>query len=52
MGNWIGAKNIGTKGDANQVFSGDNNYTCTEEGTYRVVIDITSGTAVVDFYKK
>ena len=53
-GEFIGYYNLGTKGDANSVMTqqanSGNNFVCTKSGTYRVVIDRTSGTAVVDFY--
>lgn len=53
-GEYIGYYNLGTKGDANSVMTQQanygNNFVCTKSGTYRVVIDRTSGTAVVDFY--
>lgn len=53
IGNWIGVANIGTSGDANSLFVSDqdtNNFVASVTGTYKVVIDMSSGTPVVDFY--
>ena len=53
-GNWIGVANIGTKGNANSLFvSADdaNNFVASVTGTYKVVIDMSTGTPVVDFYE-
>ena len=51
---YVGNQYIGTEGDANDLFEaqagGGNNIICTTPGTYRVVIDMTSGTPVLNFY--
>ena len=50
-GNWIGVSCLGTEGDANSVFSGKNNFECTQAGTYTIKITKTSDGAVsVNFY--
>ena len=50
-GNWIGTSCLGTEGDANSVFSGENNFKCTQAGTYTIKITKTSdGTVSVNFY--
>lgn len=52
-GLFVGNQYIGTEGDANDLFeakAGSNNIVCTAPGTYRVVIDMTSGTPVLNFY--
>ena len=52
-GLYVGNQYIGTEGDANDLFeakAGGNNIVCTAPGTYRVVIDMTSGTPVLNFY--
>lgn len=50
-GNWIGTNCLGTEGDANSIFSGENNFKCTQAGTYTIKITKTSdGTVSVNFY--
>lgn len=52
-GLYVGHQCIGTEGDANDLFEAQangNNIICTAPGTYRVVIDMTSGTPVLNFY--
>ena len=52
-GLYVDKQYIGTEGDANDLFEGsavNNNIICTAPGTYRVVIDVTSGTPVLNFY--
>lgn len=53
-GLYVGNQYISTEGDANDLFEaqagGGNNIICTTPGTYRVVIDMTSGTPVLNFY--
>ena len=50
-GLYVGNQYIGTEGDANDLFEAKgNNIVCTAPGTYRVVIDMTSGTPVLNFY--
>lgn len=48
---WVGLSAIGTTGDANDLFSGENqyNFQCEEAGTYKVVYDSEAGT--IDVYK-
>ena len=48
-GTFVGKDNIGTAGDANEKFvANGNNIKCTEEGTYKVVYNVTDNK--VDFY--
>lgn len=52
-GDYVGFNFIGENGDANSLFEqqeGGNNIVCTVPGTYRIVIDYSAGTPVVDFY--
>lgn len=53
-GEYIGWANLGTAGNAHDKFSqqanNGNNIVCNESGTYRCVIDRTSGTAVLNIY--
>ena len=52
-GNWIGVSCMGTSGDANSLFvssADNNNFVASVTGTYMVVIDMSGGTPVVDFY--
>ncbi len=51
-GDYIGAPCLGTSGDANSDFGASgNNFVCKVPGTYRIVIDRSTGSNVVDFYK-
>ena len=52
-GNYLGWSSVGTSGNANSNFvqqNGGNNIVCMKAGTYKVVVDLSSGQAVVDFY--
>lgn len=51
-GTWVGAKCIGTDGDANDymVIDGKNNFECQRTGKYRIVIKVFCGVSTVDFY--
>lgn len=53
-GDYVGFDKIGTNGNANSLFTqpenGGNNIVCTVEGTYKIVIDYSTGAPVVDFY--
>ena len=50
-GNWIGAKCLGSEGDANDKFTGENNFKCTVAGTYNIKIQKSGSDVVtVNFY--
>ena len=53
-GDYVGFDKIGANGNANSLFTqpenGGNNIVCTVEGTYKIVIDYSTGAPVVDFY--
>lgn len=53
-GDYVGFDKIGANGNANRLFTqpenGGNNIVCTVEGTYKIVIDYSTGAPVVDFY--
>lgn len=52
-GDYVGFDKIGANGNANKLFTqpenGGNNIVCTVEGTYKIVIDYSTGAPVVDF---
>ena len=49
-GEWLGKANLGTTGDANEIFNkGAHNLQCSEAGTYKVSVNIE--TSLIDIYK-
>ncbi len=48
-GTWVGRENLGSSGDANDLFGDSGNPTATVAGTYKIVYDSEAGT--MDIYK-